>query len=37
MLLTTLGVIVIGALYMATAKPYNHGNAPAGDAHLLGR
>jgi amino acid transporter len=35
MLLTTIGVVVIGALYMVTAKPYEHGNAPAGDAHLL--
>ncbi len=35
MLVTTVGVIVLGALYMVTAKPYERGNAPAGDAHLL--
>jgi amino acid transporter len=35
MLVTTIGVVVLGALYMATAKPYERGNAPAGDAHLL--
>jgi amino acid transporter len=32
---TTAGVVLIGAAYMALAKPYAHGNAPAGDAHLL--
>jgi hypothetical protein len=25
----------LGGLYMALAKPYERGNAPAGDAHLL--
>ena len=34
-ILTTLGVLVLGALYMILAKPYAHGNAPAGDAHHL--
>jgi hypothetical protein len=36
MLVTTVGVVVLGALYMVAAKPYEHGNAPAGDAHRLG-
>jgi amino acid transporter len=36
MLVTTVGVVVLGAFYMVVAKPYEHGNAPAGDAHRLG-
>jgi hypothetical protein len=36
MLVTTIGVLVLGGLYMVTAKPYEHGHAPAGDAHSLG-
>jgi amino acid transporter len=36
MLVTTAGVMVLGGIYMLAAKPYAHGNAPAGDAHLLG-
>lgn len=36
MILTTLGVLLLGAIYMVVAKPYAHGNAPAGDAHRLG-
>jgi hypothetical protein len=35
MLVTTIGVVMLGALYMVAAKPYERGNAPAGDAHLL--
>jgi hypothetical protein len=35
MLVTTIGVVVLGAFYMVVAKPYEHGNAPAGDAHRL--
>jgi amino acid transporter len=35
MLVTTVGVVVLGAFYMVAAKPYEHGNAPAGDAHRL--
>ncbi len=35
MLVTTIGVVILGALYMVTAKPYERGKAPAGDAHLL--
>ncbi len=37
MLLTTLAVLLIGGIYMVLAKPYERGQAPAGDAHLLGR
>src|SRR5580700_3904522 len=29
MLVTTIGVLVLGGLYMAIAKPYEHGRAPA--------
>jgi hypothetical protein len=36
MLVTTVGVLVLGGLYMVLARPYAHGNAPAGDAHNLG-
>jgi amino acid transporter len=36
MLVTTVGVVVLGAFYMVAAKPYEHGNAPAGDAYRLG-
>lgn len=35
MLVTTVGVMIVGAVYMMTAKPYERGNAPSGDAHLL--
>jgi amino acid transporter len=35
MLVTTVGVVVLGAIYMVAAKPYERGNAPAGDAHRL--
>jgi NhaP-type Na+/H+ or K+/H+ antiporter len=37
MLLTTVGVMGIGAIYMLLARPYERGNAPAGDAHLITR
>jgi amino acid transporter len=37
MIVTAAGVLVLGTIYMAAAKPYDHGNAPAGDAHLLHR
>ena len=36
MLVTTVGVIVLGGIYMVLAKPYERGKAPAGDAHRLG-
>ena len=35
MVVTTVGVVLIGGAYMVLAKPYARGNAPAGDAHLL--
>jgi hypothetical protein len=35
MLVTTVGVVVLGAIYMVAAKPYERGDAPAGDAHRL--
>jgi len=35
MLVTTVGVVLVGGIYMVVAKPYERGNAPAGDAHLL--
>jgi amino acid transporter len=37
MIVTTAGVIALGALYMVGAKPYDRGQAPAGDAPLLHR
>jgi hypothetical protein len=36
-LVTTVGVVALGAIYMVIARPYEHGHAPAGDAHLLNR
>jgi hypothetical protein len=36
MLVTTVAVVVLGGVYMVLAKPYERGNAPAGDAHRLG-
>jgi amino acid transporter len=36
MLATTVGIIVLGGIYMVLARPYERGNAPAGDAHRLG-
>jgi amino acid transporter len=35
MIITTIGVFALGLIYMLIAKPYDHGNSPAGDAHLL--
>jgi amino acid transporter len=35
MLVTTLGVMLVGAIYMVIARPYERGHAPAGDAHRL--
>ena len=35
MLVTTVGVIILGGIYMVVVKPYERGNAPAGDAHRL--
>ena len=36
MLVTTAGVLLLCGIYMALARPYEHGQAPAGDAHRLG-
>jgi amino acid transporter len=36
MLVTTVGVVVLGAIYMIAAKPYERGVAPEGDAYRLG-
>ncbi len=35
MLVTTIGIMLLGLVYMMLARPYERGNAPAGDAHLL--
>ncbi|HEX4241975.1 MAG TPA: APC family permease [Steroidobacteraceae bacterium] len=35
MIVTTLGVLVLGGLYMVIAKPYEGGHSPAGDAYRL--
>ncbi len=35
MLVTTVAIVVLGGAYMVLVKPYERGNAPAGDAHLL--
>jgi amino acid transporter len=35
MIVTAAGVIVLGLIYMIIGRPYDRGNAPAGDAHLL--
>ena len=35
MLVTTVGVVVLGGLYMIAAKPYQRGVAPEGDAYRL--
>jgi amino acid transporter len=37
MMVTAAGIIVLGLIYMVGARPYDHGNSPAGDAHLLNR
>jgi amino acid transporter len=37
MIVTTASVLALGTLYMSTAKPYDRGQAPAGDAHRLHR
>ena len=36
MLVTTVGDVVLGAIYMIAAKPYERGVAPEGDAYRLG-
>jgi hypothetical protein len=37
MIVTSVAVVALGTIYMIAGKPYDHGNAPAGDAHLLHR
>jgi amino acid transporter len=32
---TSIGILTLGATYMILGKPYNRGSAPAGDAHSL--
>ena len=35
MLITTIGILVLGGVYMVIAQPYERGHAAAGDAHRL--
>ncbi|HEX4584918.1 MAG TPA: amino acid permease [Burkholderiaceae bacterium] len=35
MIVTTVGVLVLGFVYMLLGRPYDRGNAPAGDAPAL--
>ena len=35
MIVTALGVVALGTIYMLWVKPYENGKAPAGDAHRL--
>jgi len=37
MIVTTLAVLALGAIYMIVARPYDRGHTPAGDAPLLHR
>jgi hypothetical protein len=32
-IVTSVGVIALGIVYMMLWRPYDHGRAPAGDAH----
>jgi amino acid transporter len=34
-IVTSLGVIALGLVYMVVARPYDRGKAPSGDAHRL--
>jgi hypothetical protein len=34
MMVVWVAVVAIGLLYAALFRPYDHGNAPEGDAHL---
>jgi amino acid transporter len=36
MIVTALGVVVLGTIYMLAAKPYERGHAASGDAYRLG-
>ena len=35
MIVTTAGVLALGTLYMIVVRPYERGDAPAGDAHRM--
>ena len=37
MIVTAVGVVVLGGIYMVVGRPYDHGDAPAGDAARMGR
>jgi amino acid transporter len=37
MIVTAVGVLVLGTIYMVAGRPYDHGSAPAGDAYLQKR
>ena len=37
MILTSCIVLICGAVYMLALRPYERGNTPSGDAHLLSR
>ena len=34
-ILTSVGVLVLGAVYMILGRPYDRGRAPEGDAHRM--
>ena len=34
-IVTSVGVVLLGLLYMVLLQPYDKGQAPAGDAHRL--
>jgi hypothetical protein len=34
-IVTSLAVVGLGLVYLVTAKPYDKGRAPAGDAHRI--
>jgi len=36
-IVTSLGVLALGVVYMVVGRPYDKGHAPAGDAHRLAR
>jgi hypothetical protein len=35
MILTSMGVLLLGTLYLVLGRPYDHGQAPAADAYRL--
>jgi len=34
-IVTSIGILTLGAIYMIVGRPYRRGSAPAGDAHYL--